>query len=834
DVSPARRHIIKRPRLTRILDETSARIILLVAPAGYGKTTLAREWLEGRGEPYAWYSARAGASDVAEVARGVSRALDAVAPGCSRRVEARLAVPAGAPPTAADLANLVAEELAGRGNSVLAIDDCHEAIASPSEDFIARLGSSIRLLLTSRVPPSWVTARQRLYGEAVELDARSLAFDTAEAEAVLLRYGTAPSPKLVATADGWPAALTLLAIAGVGSPPDLALTTSLDEFVAQEILEMASEATRRWLMSAGVTRRPTVSLLQELGQPEQARVAHAEATRLGLCTTAEDGTLEFHPLIFRFLRRRVRDLPRDDVERLARTAVDVLARRGAYDEAFAVARDFALADVIPALVADGLEGALAEGRLSTVERWVAEGRRICDDATFDAAEAEVAFRVGDYWRSHAYAARASSSLPANHPLAARARIRLGYAAYFLDLPEAGAHFEEARAAAASIIDTRDALWGAFVAAQTADEITRSFASFIDWFEPEDVSDQLLVAHARLSLAMRVGAMEEALDKSGWGARLVDRVGDVSQRTAFLNILTTVLRLTARYPGAAAIAQTLVNESRAYRLEFALPQAYLTRAAANIGLGRHGAAARDIRLVERRHSHSAHDDANVACLRSRILLAERNPEGALAVVKADTAALGALMRGEVAATRALAYACAGDETEAQRAAQEATEASEAPESLVLANAALAVSSVTASDPTATAEVQALWEAALRTGNRDAIVFAYRGFPPLLRALADLLGDAEAIAPLLVVDHDIRLAASMGVATRREARESGAPLSRREKEVLELLAQGLRNREIGAQLFISESTVKVHVRRILSKLGVRSRTEAVALYADTTRT
>src|SRR3954463_13172435 len=47
-------HIIKRPRLTKLLDETDARIILLCAPAGYGKTTLAREWVEGREDPVAW------------------------------------------------------------------------------------------------------------------------------------------------------------------------------------------------------------------------------------------------------------------------------------------------------------------------------------------------------------------------------------------------------------------------------------------------------------------------------------------------------------------------------------------------------------------------------------------------------------------------------------------------------------------------------------------------------------------------------------------------------------------------------------------------------------
>jgi ATP/maltotriose-dependent transcriptional regulator MalT len=51
----ARSFVIKRPRLTTLLDESEARIILLVAPAGYGKTTLARQWLEGR-EDVLWYS----------------------------------------------------------------------------------------------------------------------------------------------------------------------------------------------------------------------------------------------------------------------------------------------------------------------------------------------------------------------------------------------------------------------------------------------------------------------------------------------------------------------------------------------------------------------------------------------------------------------------------------------------------------------------------------------------------------------------------------------------------------------------------------------------------
>ncbi len=58
---------------------------------------------------------------------------------------------------------------------------------------------------------------------------------------------------------------------------------------------------------------------------------------------------------------------------------------------------------------------------------------------------------------------------------------------------------------------------------------------------------------------------------------------------------------------------------------------------------------------------------------------------------------------------------------------------------------------------------------------------------------------------------------------------SPLSRREQEVLEALAEGLSNRDIGHQLYVSEHTVRFHVRSILEKLGATSRTQAVVLGA-----
>jgi two-component system NarL family response regulator len=66
----------------------------------------------------------------------------------------------------------------------------------------------------------------------------------------------------------------------------------------------------------------------------------------------------------------------------------------------------------------------------------------------------------------------------------------------------------------------------------------------------------------------------------------------------------------------------------------------------------------------------------------------------------------------------------------------------------------------------------------------------------------------------------------LAAKLASRMSGEALTTREVDVLKLLARGRSNKEIGADLFISETTVKSHMRSIFTKLNVMSRTEAIA--------
>jgi DNA-binding CsgD family transcriptional regulator len=70
-------------------------------------------------------------------------------------------------------------------------------------------------------------------------------------------------------------------------------------------------------------------------------------------------------------------------------------------------------------------------------------------------------------------------------------------------------------------------------------------------------------------------------------------------------------------------------------------------------------------------------------------------------------------------------------------------------------------------------------------------------------------------------------SRGGASQRSAPASLEDLTPRELEVFKLIARGMSNAEIAAELVVSETTVKTHVARVLMKLGVRDRVQAVVL-------
>jgi two-component system, NarL family, response regulator YdfI len=118
----------------------------------------------------------------------------------------------------------------------------------------------------------------------------------------------------------------------------------------------------------------------------------------------------------------------------------------------------------------------------------------------------------------------------------------------------------------------------------------------------------------------------------------------------------------------------------------------------------------------------------------------------------------------------------------------------------------------------------------TANRvnRAIQLGIRGVLPADVAPAQLLSAVSAVAQgLLVLQPGEQALAAASTQSRNGEPELFEPLTPREKEVLQMLASGLGNKQIAARLKISEHTAKFHVASILGKLGASSRTEAVSL-------
>src|SRR4051812_365527 len=343
----SQRHIIERPRLTTLLDGADARTILLIAPAGYGKTTLAREWTGKRGRTGLWYRARRGASDVAIVARCLSQALAPLSPTIERSTRELLSAlntPEEEPEAVADL---LVEELDGWPDDTWLVIDEYELVAphpGPArvvERFVA--GSGARVLITGRERPGWVTPRALLYGDAFELRAAALSMTFEEASQVL-SHAVHPSAALVALADGWPAVIGLAALLPGEVNPRSDEQPALFHYVAQELFDELSPDVQRHLVLLSVPATLTPPLVQAV-LADDAKLVLRDSTRVGLMSAREPNEIEIHPLCRAFLQRKLWDVgvSSEQIDRLTLSLIE----GEQWDDAFEAIRAFGLEDRLP-------------------------------------------------------------------------------------------------------------------------------------------------------------------------------------------------------------------------------------------------------------------------------------------------------------------------------------------------------------------------------------------------------------------------------------------------------------------------------------------------------
>jgi ATP/maltotriose-dependent transcriptional regulator MalT len=332
-------HHVRRPRLTQVLDATRAAAVVVHAPAGYGKSSLAVEWLGGR-RRVAWYRATRERADVAAVSLELAAALAPVVPAPGQRLRGRLRALEESERLARPLAELLAEDLVvWPEDGWLVVDDYHLlAESAPVEEFFEALLSlsPLRLLVTTRTRPAWATARRLLYGEVFELGVDELAMTEEEAAAVIGRRPARAVEALVRRAHGWPALIGLAGLAATTELPPARTSSALYRYFAEEVLLQQPPELQQLMLVAAVPQVVAPEAAVEvLGVADAAaglrRLADAAIVR------EERGRLRFHPLLRDFLRARLAAEQPELAAAVAARAIARARREGSWEEAFELA-----------------------------------------------------------------------------------------------------------------------------------------------------------------------------------------------------------------------------------------------------------------------------------------------------------------------------------------------------------------------------------------------------------------------------------------------------------------------------------------------------------------
>lgn len=826
-----RRRIIERPRLVAALDRSRARVRMLVAPAGYGKTILSEQWAAREGRRVAWVRARRQAADIAALARFLARAGAEIVPGAERRLHERLNATLDPEGDALVLAEMLAEDLRSWPDDAwIAIDDYHHVCESATcESFVETLvqRAPIRLLVATRQRPSWVSTRSILYGDVLELGQSVLAMREDEVDEVLAGARDGMGSGLVALAGGWPAVIGLAELTSSPVETDATMPDQLYHFFAEEVYRSLDADVRAGLLVLGVAPSLDRHLAARLlGRKQAARVC-GHAIAIGVLEE-RGGQLDFHPLAAAFLNAKIAQ----EAPAACSAAAALVARHyreaGDWDAAFDVIDRYELPG-LDALVEEALEEMLNAARLATILDWVERAAGKCAAPIFTLAEAEVALRHGQHMKAQSSALLVLADAPAPSALRYRALEIAARAAHV------GSREEEAlelyREAARHALDDRSerrALWGQVMcaAALELDEAHELLHELETAVAASDAAELVRLADKQLSLGFRFGFVRH-MSEARRVAELVSAVPDPFARSSFRGTFTWALILGGHYAEARDQALAWLDDATAFRVDVALSHGHALLGYALAGLRQYERAHDELDHAARLAPRFNDDFAvqNEYALRVRVLVQQGLAAEACGLEPPALRDELKGMGGEVMASRALALACLGRLEEALALGRAASVRTQSIETRVLWPAVRCVVGLKEGSAELERLGDELVEVAFASGGIDLLAVAYRANHALLGTL--LRGRSSQERALFAVSRtgDAAILAELGLSAP-DGLDPRSRLSRRERQVYELLCGGLSNGEIAARLFISEATAKVHVHHIFDKLGVRSRT-AIAL-------
>jgi LuxR family transcriptional regulator, maltose regulon positive regulatory protein len=387
----ARKEWVERPELIHDLAGAAAKLVLVAAPAGFGKTTLVAQWRASAIDcrPFAWVSLDRGDDDPSRLWWHLVSALHLACPDYdSEKILG--ALHAQVPDFGGTVLPTLVNELASlAGPVVVVLDDYHLIKERSCHDqmsfLLGHLPPSAQIVIITRADPPLELARLRAAGDMVEVRARELRFGIQHAAALMRAVAAVELTErgladLVERTEGWPAGLYLAALSLRGhSSPDAFVrqftgnNRFIVDFLVEDVLGKQPAEARQFLMRTSILARFCAPLCDAVTGSDDAAAVIEVLERENLFLVPLDETRQwfrYHHLFAQVLRAQLARTEPGIVPSLHERASAWHRASGEPDEA--IAHALAAGDVAGAteLIARHHIAYIDSGQIATVRRWL--------------------------------------------------------------------------------------------------------------------------------------------------------------------------------------------------------------------------------------------------------------------------------------------------------------------------------------------------------------------------------------------------------------------------------------------------------------------------------